>query len=358
MRVSQKAILVAAGVAALLATGIGSIPKTQATTSPISRLRAERAALVAELARLQPDLQTSHVAAGTAETAFNAEQDNVLHMQSTLDRLNNELLSLSRQLADNQATQSADKQDLAAITRATYMTSGGDQVLAAVLSASNFSQAMDRLKNAQHVSQQVENLVAGLLKAESDIQSEQAQKQKDIAADTAVEGTLAGERNRLMALAASRDFAFNGLSGRARSIAAAIANIDQQIAFLLAPHHVGTSACGDGFAYGTCTWYVASRRCIPWGGNARDWYRNAAAIGYKEGHIPIPGAVVAFWPGRDGASSYYGHVGYVEAVGPAAGIPAGSFRFSEMNAMAGWDRVDYRTLANNDSGIQGFIYGR
>ena len=31
---------------------------------------------------------------------------------------------------------------------------------------------------------------------------------------------------------------------------------------------------------------------------------------------------------------------------------------SEMNATAGWNRVDYRTFANNDSGIEGFIYGQ
>ncbi|TMB92735.1 MAG: CHAP domain-containing protein [Chloroflexi bacterium] len=358
MRKSQKAILIVSGLAALLATGIGSISKTQATTSPLDRLRAQRAALVAELAGLQPDLHTRQGAAGSAEAAFEAQQQTVATMQARLDHLNSQLLTLSRRLADDQVTLAKDKHDLAQITRSTYETTGGDQVLAAVLSADNFGQAMDRLRTASHVSKQVENLVTGLLRTDSDIRNEQASIQKDIAADTQLEESLANERNRLLALAVSRQAAFSGLQGRARQVAAQIANIDQRIAFILAPPHVGTGACGNSFAYGTCTWYVATRRCIPWGGNARDWYRSAAAIGYKEGHTPVPGAVVAFWPGGDGASWVYGHVGYVEAVGPASGIGAGYFRFSEMNATAGWNRVDYRTLANNDSGIEGFIYGR
>jgi surface antigen len=93
------------------------------------------------------------------------------------------------------------------------------------------------------------------------------------------------------------------------------------------------------------------------GGNADQWYYNAAAMGFKEGHTPVAGAVVVFWPGGDGAS-WIGHVADVEAVGPADGIPPGEFTFSEMNALAGWDRVDYRVLADNSGGIQGFIYDR
>ena len=357
MRRSQRAILIAGGVAALLATGLGSITKTEATTSPIDRLRAQRAQLVAELASLQPQLHSTQGSASTAEAAFNAQQQKVLGMQTHLDHLNNELLDLSRRLESDESVVAQDKGDLATIVRATYETTGGDQVLAAVLSANTFSQAMDRLRNANHVSQRVEDLVKSLLDSETDIRRDQAAKRRDIVADTQLEESLSTERARLLAIAVTRNFTFNGLSGRSRQIAQQIANIDQQIAFILSPR-VGKAPCGDNFAYGTCTWYVASRRCIPWGGNARDWYRNAGAMGFKEGHVPTPGAVVAFWPGRDGASWYYGHVGYVEAVGPASGISAGSFRMSEMNATAGWNRVDYRTFANNDSGIEGFIYGQ
>ena len=120
----------------------------------------------------------------------------------------------------------------------------------------------------------------------------------------------------------NRNTVFAGLSGPARQIAAEIANIDNQIAFLEAGPHVGSGPCGDHFAYGFCTYYVATRRCVPWLGNARDWYSAAAAMGYKEGRLPVAGAIVVFRPGVDGVSSL-GHVAYVEAVGPAAGNPGG-----------------------------------
>jgi len=78
-------------------------------------------------------------------------------------------------------------------------------------------------------------------------------------------------------------------------------------------------------------------------------------MGYKEGRMPVAGAIVVFRPGVSGVSSL-GHVAYVEAVGPAQGIPAGSFKLSEMN-FAGWNRVDYRVLGDTDGSIMGFIYG-
>ena len=74
--------------------------------------------------------------------------------------MNATLLSLSSQLTSNDATVAQNKAQLAAITRATYETSGSNQVLAAVLSAPSFNQAMDELKSANQVSQQVLALVA------------------------------------------------------------------------------------------------------------------------------------------------------------------------------------------------------
>jgi len=37
------------------------------------------------------------------------------------------------------------------------------------------------------------------------------------------------------------------------------------------------------FPFGWCTWYVASRRYIPWSGHARTWYYKAKAYGYAVG---------------------------------------------------------------------------
>jgi N-acetylmuramoyl-L-alanine amidase len=88
------------------------------------------------------------------------------------------------------------------------------------------------------------------------------------------------------------------------------------------------------YAWGNCTWYVASRRSIPpfWG-NARDWYYNAQYSGYSVGSVPAVGAIA--WTG----AGYYGHVGYVESVS------GGMVTISEMNYGGNFGRMTYRTTS-------------
>jgi surface antigen len=249
-----------------------------------------------------------------------------------------------------------DKAQLAAITRATYETSGNNQVLAAVLSAQSFNQAIDELKAANQVSQQVLDLVERLAASNHAIVAEQTSIRADAASAESLEGQLAAQSDRLITVLEDRNVLFAGLTGPAREVAAEIANVDNQIAYDESGPHVGSGSCGNHFAYGFCTYYVATRRCVPWLGNASSWYIAAAQMGYKEGRLPVAGAIVVFWPGVDGVSSE-GHVAYVEAVGPAEGIPAGDFKLSEMN-FAGWNRVDYRVISDTSNDIEGFIYGQ
>ncbi|MBV8301426.1 MAG: CHAP domain-containing protein [Candidatus Dormibacteraeota bacterium] len=356
MRRRQKLVLIAAGLGTLLATGIGSITVTHATTSPVDALRARRAALLAELVAMQPSIDSAGGQLNAAESAYQTQQQKVLQTQQHLASLNAQLQSLDGQMTADQATIAQDKADLGTIIRATYESAGNDQVLAAVLSSNDFTQAMDRLRNASQVSHQVSDLVAKLSGQEQQIREDRVQIKTDFAQASTLEQQLSSMSNQLLAVLMNRNFAFNTLDGPARAIAAQIATIDEEIAAAQMPSYAGGGSCGDHFAYGQCTWYVASRRCVPWVGNADQWYYNAAAMGFKEGHVPAPGAIVVFWPGGDGASGI-GHVAYVEAVGPANGIPAGYFLQSEMN-FAGWDRVSYRTLPDNSPGIQGFIYGQ
>lgn len=67
----------------------------------------------------------------------------------------------------------------------------------------------------------------------------------------------------------------------------------------------------NNYAWGNCTWYVASRRPVPsnWG-NARTWYPRAAAAGWKVGSAPAVGAIAAT------SAGYFGHVALVEQVSP------------------------------------------
>lgn len=98
------------------------------------------------------------------------------------------------------------------------------------------------------------------------------------------------------------------------------------------------------FFYGQCTWYVASKRYVPWFGNAIEWYANAQQYNAAEGQAPRVGAIMVT------AESGYGHVALVEAVNPD-----GSWKVSEMNYQ-GWGMVDYRTIRPGGVPLIGFIY--
>lgn len=100
-----------------------------------------------------------------------------------------------------------------------------------------------------------------------------------------------------------------------------------------APQITHYAFSGNGYAYGYCTYYVASRRGVPgnWG-NANAWYYNAQASGFSVGSTPVAGAIA--WTG----AGYYGHVAYVESVS------GGMVTVSEMNYNGGWNRVSSRTV--------------
>lgn len=96
------------------------------------------------------------------------------------------------------------------------------------------------------------------------------------------------------------------------------------------------------FPWGQCTWYIAQKRYIPWGGHAKYWLGNARAYGFQTGTEPVPGAIMAT------NESWYGHVAYVEAV-------SGNYvTISEMHLGRGVLKT--RILNKNDRHILGYIY--
>ena len=96
------------------------------------------------------------------------------------------------------------------------------------------------------------------------------------------------------------------------------------------------------FYAGQCTSYVASKKTIPWGGNAGQWLNNAAAEGYKTSSAPKTGAIVVTNESRSG------HVAIVEAV------KGDKILVSEMN-YAGWGKITTREIPLKSGVIKGFI---
>lgn len=106
----------------------------------------------------------------------------------------------------------------------------------------------------------------------------------------------------------------------------------------------GKAGNGHKFPYGWCTWYVAQKRYVPWGGNAGTWLYHAKAQGYRTGKTPTPGSIMVSTENR-----YYGHVALVEKVS------GDTITISEMNYV-GWGKVSRRTISASSRAIKGFIY--
>lgn len=106
----------------------------------------------------------------------------------------------------------------------------------------------------------------------------------------------------------------------------------------------GKAGTGHRFPYGYCTWFVAQKRFVPWGGNAGTWLYHAKAAGYATGKRPQEGAIVVTTENR-----YYGHVALVVKVS------SDSITVSEMNYV-GFARTSRRTIPINSRVIKGYIY--
>lgn len=110
-------------------------------------------------------------------------------------------------------------------------------------------------------------------------------------------------------------------------------------------HGDHTPAQSHKFPWGQCTYYVAKKRYVPWGGDAKRWLSNAPAYGFKTGKTPIAGAIV-----QTTENARYGHVAIVESVNGD-----GTITISEMN-YKGLGITSRRVLPINSRVIKGYIY--
>lgn len=107
---------------------------------------------------------------------------------------------------------------------------------------------------------------------------------------------------------------------------------------------VVNNGTGHLFPWGYCTWYVATKVHVPWGGNAKNWLANAKAYGAVIGNEAAVGAIVVTTDNKR-----YGHVALVTAVDDTG------FTVSEMNYEK-FGRVNSRWIPKGSKIIRGFIY--
>lgn len=103
----------------------------------------------------------------------------------------------------------------------------------------------------------------------------------------------------------------------------------------------------NGYDFGYCTWYVANNIPVPsnWG-NANTWSYYAALSGWTVSPRPIVGAI-AQTPYAAGGE---GHVAIVHAISPNGQ----EVYISDMNGLAGWDRVGYGWVPTSE--FPNYIY--
>ncbi|PID34792.1 MAG: hypothetical protein CR971_01395 [candidate division SR1 bacterium] len=120
----------------------------------------------------------------------------------------------------------------------------------------------------------------------------------------------------------------------------------------------------NGFYAGHCTWYMAattpsiftcqnadcSVQKRPFRGNAKDWYDNAAAAGYRVGSVPAPGAIVVY-SRTVGRYAALGHVAKVINYDPKTN----TMLIEDMNALGKYI-VTRRYVSSVSPKIRGYIY--
>lgn len=113
----------------------------------------------------------------------------------------------------------------------------------------------------------------------------------------------------------------------------------------------------NGYDPGWCTYYAAAKGGAPAGwGHARTWAVNAARTGgWVVSKVPVPGAIAQTTGiSGDRVGGSWGHVAVVEAVKQENGQYY--IKYSDMNGIAGFNRVGYSEWVPALDKYQNFIY--
>ncbi|MGC1194619.1 MAG: CHAP domain-containing protein [Candidatus Dormiibacterota bacterium] len=267
-----------------------------------------------------------------------ADASSVKILLTKIETNQDQLNSLNQQLSNDQTTQqvlqvqlAGDRTALVSLVSTAYVDGNGSAEVATALASPDMTQFFDNSTLPEAIASQVTQLVKSIQHDQQSITKADQQLLADEASAESIEGELGVQSNELMSELV---------------------------------HPSPTLSTGDwAFAFGTCTYWAAGQwRAngwdVNWGGDAYQWWANAAAAGHAEDSTPEVGAIVV-WPPDSGGASDAGHVAYVTAVDvPGAGSP-NNFEVSEMNyygSGGGFDRVDYRVVPDSGSGFDGFIY--
>ncbi|MHB8508405.1 MAG: CHAP domain-containing protein [Candidatus Dormibacteria bacterium] len=324
-------------------------------------LLAQREALQQQVAGLGGTRSQELAQLLEAENALNNLRAELGHNAAVLADLGRQQDALKARITTTTQQVDSQRRLLAAMSRDQYKQMSHDGEVALVFESSSFGQFISRAMNASRMTRQVADAAAKLKLEEGTLRQASGELRKRHDQAQQLEAQLEQENARELALVADHDSRLSALDANSRSLLGQISRVNQAIAAAATPPPRftpqssapvgGGGSCGNHFDYGYCTWYVAGRRCIPWFGNADEWYTNARSYGYPEGSQARPGAVAVWGPGNGYGS--VGHVAYVESV------QANGFTVSEYNYTNGWNHYDTRFVAYGKTGpLYGFIYAK
>jgi peptidoglycan DL-endopeptidase CwlO len=275
---------------------------------------------------------------GQDQAKLDRLNDQVQKAQADLDRLN-------RTLLEDQQSESQLQQQMVEVARAAYERPPASAT--AILQAGQPDLSSSAAAQGRLIAARQQQLLAEAQRLHDEDQKAHDQQAAKVAEITSARDQASQVAARTLKL---RDQVSDSLF-RARAQSLAQQALATQAAAVqpvfTSPSSGSDTGIANHFPAGYCTWYVASRRGIPWYGNAIDWWDNARTYGYAEGQQPMVGAIMVT---RE--SPVYGHVAYVESVGGD-----GSWTVSEMN-FKGWKVQSGRTLHPGQVPLVGFIYGK
>lgn len=287
--------------------------------------------------------------------------------QLALANANVALARTTADLASVRAELDADRTRLAALVLTSYETTSSHSALIALVNSTNLAQTLDTLVSYSQVTDGMTTLVQHvraasdrLVRLQSEQQADRQQIQHQVDAVQAQQAQALQDEATYQQQASQLTGPAAQLTQQLQGVLAQIAVAEgKQVATVtmnglatattdgaLPPFAFGPRV--DDFAWGQCTWYVASLVDVTWGGDAWEWISAAAARGKPEGMAPKPGAIVVWSPGG-GGSGPIGHVAYVETV-----VSPTSVVIDEAN-WEGLGVVDKRLVSSLD-GVEGFIY--
>jgi surface antigen len=385
-KLAASALLIGAFAAAMpppSGVALHDIRLTDSYDQQIAQLQAQYGTLGTQLQGLQGSEAAANAKAAAVQQQIAVTEAQIASDQTQINQLNLALAQTAEAIQVDATHLAAQKAQLTQLTVQIY-TQGGTGVVDGLVDSQSIADFMEQLDSATTVSRQVQQLMA---QVEADAQAlnvlqqsqqsrlaQAAQAESQLEADQAA---LQGQESELKQQAASLGSQAAGLLGQRNSLLSQIASVRAQqqaaeeaaaaaaaeaaaAAAAAAKSGGGSGMCGgvlcpfafgtisDSFPWGQCTWYVASLREVPWGGNADEWFGNAGAMGYSTGSTPKPGAIVVWGPGN--GYSYYGHVAYVVAV-----VSPSDFYVNEANFDEIPGNIDSREVTTlND--VEGFIY--